>query len=189
MNFNPNQFIYMKKNIKKFLILSFITLFIALGEANAANVAVLDVENVLKNSLVAKDIQSQLSAKLKEFQAEIDQKQTELEAEGKKLDSKKSVLSESAFQNEQDEFEKKINKVKYTIDERQNSLKSAAKKALDQVNEKINIIISDITKEQKIDLIVPAAQTIFYAESIDISSEVLKRLNKAITKVKVEFDK
>jgi Skp family chaperone for outer membrane proteins len=59
---------------------------------------------------------------------------------------------------------------------------------MSKVNDEIKTIIADISKEKSLDLIVPAAQTLYYKDELDISNEVLKRLNKEVTKVKVSFE-
>jgi Skp family chaperone for outer membrane proteins len=51
-----------------------------------------------------------------------------------------------------------------------------------KVNDKIKDIIAEISKEKELDLIVPASQTLYYNDNLDISAEVLKRLNKKIRK-------
>jgi outer membrane protein len=173
--------------IRNFALVSLLTGFIALSHANANNIAVLDVENIVKNSSVMKDIQGKVSKKQSEFQKEIDKRQSQLESESKKLDSKKGILSEEAFAKEQVAFDKKVGELRDHLEKRQSSLKKASNDALLTVNDKIKEIIADISKERKLEIVVSASQTFYYNETVDISAEVLKRLNKKITKVDVKF--
>jgi outer membrane protein len=174
--------------IRNFAAITLMVVFMAISNAKAADIAVLDVENIVKNSAVMKDVQNKVSKKQTEYQKEIDKRQTALEAEGKKLDSKKGILSEEAFNKEQAGFDKKIGDLKDYLEKRQNSLKKASFDAMAKVNDKIRDIIADISKEKKLQLVVPASQTLFYDNEIDISSEVLKRLNAKLTKVDVKFE-
>ena len=57
-----------------------------------------------------------------------------------------------------------------------------------KINDKIKDLIADISKEQDLDIIIPASQTLFYKDQLDISAEVLKRLNKKISKFDVKFE-
>ena len=57
-----------------------------------------------------------------------------------------------------------------------------------KVNDRIKDIIADISKEKELDVIIPAAQALYYKDDLDISAEVLARLNKKITKVDVKFE-
>ncbi len=57
-----------------------------------------------------------------------------------------------------------------------------------KVNDKIKDIIADISKEKDLDVIMPSAQALYYKDELDISEEVLTRLNKKITKADVKFE-
>lgn len=178
--------------MKKSFMASFTTLatiFTLLSfNANAGSIAVLDVEKIVKESKAMRDIQKRVTKKQKSYQKEVNKKQKSLEAEQKKLEGKKKVLSAKAFAKEMKKFEKKIEKLKTLVDKRQSSLKKASVDGMAKVNDKIKVIISELSEEEDIDLIVPAGQTLFYKDNLDISKEVLKRLNKKITRVKVKFN-
>jgi outer membrane protein len=173
----------------RFALLSALTLLVGLGNANASNIAVLDVENIIKNSSVMKDIQKRVSGKQSEFQKEIDKRQADLEAESKKIQSKKGVLSDEAFVKEQEKFEKKVEELKAYVEKKQNSLRKASLDAMSQVNEKMKDIIEEVSTAKGFDVVIPSAGTLYFKDSsMDISSEVLKKLNKSIAKVEVKFE-
>jgi len=60
--------------------------------------------------------------------------------------------------------------------------------SMSKVNEIIKEIIADIAKDKNYEVIIPASQTVFFNETLDISEEVLKKLDKKITKVDVKFE-
>ncbi len=171
---------------------SFITLtaLCALFSFNAfaGSIAVLDVEKIVKESTAMRDIQGKVTKKQDEYQKDVTKKQKELEAEQKKLEGKKDLLAKEAFEKEMKKFEGKVDDLKTFVDKKQNSLKKASMDSMSKVNDKIKDIIAEISKEKDIDLIVPTSQTLFYKDEMDISAEVLKRLNKKITKVDVKFE-
>lgn len=172
---------------KHFLISSAVFALFAFN-ASAAGVGILDVEKIVKESSAMRDIQNKVSKKQDEYQKEVTKKQDELESEQKRIEGKKNVLSKEAFEKETKGFEKKIDDLKTFVDKKQNSLKKASMESMSKVNDKIKDIIADISKERELDVIVPASQTLYYKDELDISSEVLKRLNKKITKVDVKFE-
>ncbi len=156
--------------------------------ANAGSIAVLDVEKIVKESAAMRDIQGKVTKKQDEYQKEVTKKQNELQAEQKKVEGKQKVLSKEAFEKEMKKFEEKVDDLKAFVDKKQNSLKKASMDSMSKVNDKIKDIIAEISKEKDIDLIVPTSQTLFYKDEMEISEEVLKRLNKKITKVDVKFE-
>ena len=172
---------------KHFLALAAIFAVFSLN-ANAAGVGVLDVEKIVKESVAMRDIQAKVSKKQDEYQKEVTAKQTALEAEQKKIESRKSTFSKEALEKESKNFEKKVDDLKAFVEKKQNSLKKASVDGMSKVNDKIKDIIADISKEKEFDLIVPSAQALYYKDELDISAEVLKRLNKKITKVDIKFE-
>ncbi len=156
--------------------------------ANAGSIAVLDVEKIVKESTAMRDIQSKVSKKQDEYQKEVTKKQKDLETEQKKLEGKKTILAKEVFDKEMKAFEGKIDDLKAFVDKKQNSLKKASMDSMSKVNDKIKDIIAELSKEKDVDMIVPTSQTLFYKDEMDVSAEVLKRLNKKITKVDVKFE-
>jgi len=172
---------------KRFVLISAILMLVGFS-ANASEIAVLDVEKIVKESSAMRDIQSKVTKKQTDYQKDVDKKQKALEADQKRIEGKKNVLTKEALEKEVTEFDKKVEDLKQFVDSKQNVLKKASLDAMSKVNDKIKDIISEIAKERKIDVIIPAAQSLYYEESLDISAEVLEKLNKKVTKVDVKFE-
>lgn len=172
---------------KSFIALTAACAFFSFN-ANAGSIAVLDVEKIVKESAAMRDIQGKVTKKQDEYQKEVTKKQKDLEGEQKKLEGKKNLLAKEAFEKEMKKFEDKVDDLKAFVDKKQNSLKKASMDSMGKVNDKIKDIIAEISKEKDVDLIVPTSQTLFYKDEMDISAEVLKRLNKKIVKVDVKFE-
>jgi outer membrane protein len=171
---------------------SFLTIFAVSAlisfNASAAGIGVLDVEKIVKESSAMRDIQKKISSKQDDYQKEVTKKQDDLESEQKRIEGKRNVLSKEAFEKETKAFEKKIDDLKTFVDKKQNSLKKASMDSMGKVNDKIKDIIADIAKEKDFEVIIPSSQTLYYKDALDISDEVLKRLNKKITKADVKFE-
>ena len=125
---------------------------------------------------------------MNEYQKEVTKKQNDLESEQKTIEGKKTILSKDGFEKEVQKFEKKVDDLKTYVDRKQNSLKKASMESMSKVNEIIKEIIADIAKDKNYEVIIPASQTVFFNETLDISEEVLKKLDKKITKVDVKFE-
>jgi outer membrane protein len=172
---------------KKFITLLALYSFISLN-ASAGEIGILDVEKIVKESSAMRDIQGKVSKKQDEYQKDVTKKQSSLEAEQKKIESKKNVLSKEALEKESQAFEKKVEDLKTFVEKRQNSLKKASLDGMSKVNDKIKDIIAEISKEKNLDVIIPSQQALYYKDELDISAEVLTKLNKKITKVDVKFE-
>ena len=166
----------------------FAAVFILSAPASALEkIAILDIEKIAKEAKVVAYIQVQVTKKQAVFQKEINKKQAALEADQKKLESRKNILSKEVFEKEQLEFEKKIDSLKELVEKKQNSLKNASTEAMSKVNEKMKDVVADIAKEKQIAIIIPASQIVFAVDGLDISLEVLEKLNKKVSTVEVKF--
>ncbi|MCE3254700.1 MAG: outer membrane protein [Rickettsiaceae bacterium] len=177
-------------NIKGFLALCFAVTFAATffvaSSASAQNIAVIDLETVLKNSDAMKDAQDKISKKQAMFQKEIDKKQEALEKESKQLNSKKGSLSEDAFAKEQEKFSKKVAELKDMVNKRQDSLKKSSLEAISKINDKIKEVVEEIRKEKNLDVVISSTGTVFYKDELDISDKVTSKLNKKISKIDIK---
>jgi outer membrane protein len=180
----------MKITTKSFAVLFsalFLTInFANLNTANATNIAVVDIESVLKNSDAMKDAQQKISKKQAGFQKEINKKQEALEKEGKQISAKKGSLSEDGFAKEQEKFSKKVDDLQEFVKSKQDSLKKSSLDVIAKVNDKIKEVIDEVKEEKKLDLIITSQSAIFYQDDLDISEEVLKKLNQKISKIEIK---
>jgi outer membrane protein len=172
--------------IKGFVVLFLALSFTNIAAANATNIAVVNLENVLKNCDAMKDAQQKISKKQTSFQKEIDKKQEALEKESKQVAAKKATLSEEAFNKEQEKFSKKVDDLKELVNNRQDALKKSSMDVITKVNDKIKEVVEEIKEEQKLDLIIAAGSAVYYQDNLDVSAEVLKRLNKKVSKIDVK---
>jgi len=171
------------------LITSFVNLSLVKAEAvapKAQNIAVVDLESVLKNCEAMKDAQAKISKKQSGFQKEIDKKQEALEKESKQINSKKGILSEEAFNKEQEKFSKKVDDLKELVSSRQDNLKKSSLDAISKINDKIKESVEEIRKEKNLEVILSASSTIFYKDELNLSDEVTKKLNKKISKIEIK---
>lgn len=174
--------------MKKVFLALLVYLLTSYNLAVASQIGVLDVDKIIQESSAVVDIQKKVDAKKVSYENEINKKQSQLEGEQKKLEDKKITLSKEAFEKEVKGFEAKVDDLKTYIDRKQNSLKKASIDAMSKVNDKVKTIVSEIAKEKELDTIIPASQTLYFKDELDITAEVLSRLNKKITKVEVKFE-
>lgn len=172
----------MKKIIALAAILSLFSM-----SSQAGEIGVLDIEQIVKESDAMKYVQNKITDKQEEYQKDIDKKQSALEKEQKRIEAKKNILSADAFEKKVKEFEEEVRELKDFVEKRQNTLRKASLDSMGKINDEIKEIITDISKERGFDIIIPASQALYYKEKYDISEEVLKRLNKKLTKVPVTF--
>ena len=151
------------------------------------NIAVVDLKKILDESKAAKTAQKEI--------ADIKTKyMNEIKAEDKKLvDSRKSILnqrkalSEAAFNKRVAEFEKKIREERTKAAKKQKVIEEAFVKSLQLIKDETVKIVNDIAKEKELDLVIPTAQVLYTKPGIDITADVLNRLDRRLTKVNINI--
>lgn len=153
-----------------------------------ANIAVINIQSIMHDSTAAKSVKSQLDAKQKSYQDELSKKEEKLNKEDQELAKQKDILSK-------EEFEKKFRKLKQEVVEGQKDVQSkkaaldkAFAQALNDIQKSVYDIVSEISKERGYIMVVPTSQILYADQKLDISAEVLQKLNKNLPDLKVKFD-
>lgn len=157
-------------------------------DPNAIVVAVVDGQFVLRESLASKAIQKQIEFRRNQYQSEISTKEQILREREKELLQQQSVLSAEAFAQYRREFENDVTIVQRIVAERRGELDKAYAKGIKIIQVEVSQILKEISSEMNIDLIMPVSQTLYFDQKLNISSEVLRRLNDRLPDLTLEFE-
>lgn len=152
------------------------------------SIAIIDVQKIMTKSMAARSAQEQMDKKKKEYEDEIKAQEEKLQKTEKELSSQQSVLAKDVFQKKAQEFKQKVVEVQRKVNSRDQQLKTASNKAGATIQSNVVDIIKDMAKEKGFTIVLPASQTLYSDASMDISDEVLKRLDKKLPNLKLEFN-
>jgi Skp family chaperone for outer membrane proteins len=151
----------------------------------AAKVAVLDVQRILREAKAMKNIRDQVSQLRKAYQQEIEAKQADLRKENEDLRRKRTILSSDAFDEERRKFDQKVAEVQRLVQSRNQQLDRANAEAVIEVQKVYNAIVLELANERSYGLIFRKSATIVVHPPIEVTPEVLARLDKRLPAVKV----
>ena len=157
--------------------------------AEGTKIAVVNIQGIMKDSKAAKSVRSQLESKQKAYQAQISKMEESMQKEEQELGKQRSVLSQEAFEKKVQDFRTKATKMQRDVQGKKATLDSAFEGALNDIQKVVSEIISTLAKEKGFQVAVPTSQLLYAEPAIDISDEVLSRLNKKLPKVSVKFEK
>ena len=157
------------------------------AEDAKTDIAVVNIQQVMKDSTAAKSVREQLEAKQKAFQSEITKKEESLQNEDKELAKQQKVLSKEAFAEKAKAFRAKATEVQKEVQSKKALLDAAFERSLGDIQKSVNEVIAELAKEKGFKLAVPTSQILYSDSDMDISADVLKRLNKKLPKVDVKF--
>lgn len=177
------------KNTKQCILGTVLIVFMVMMPwlAQATEVAIVDIQRIMKEATVVKDIQGQIDKKKQEYQASITEKENTLKEVDKELASQRAILSPEAFESQRKEFIDKVAKAQKEVQDKTATLERSYTAALGDVQQSLNEVVGKLAGEKNFDLVIPSSQLIYAKGSLDITSEVLKRLNKKLPKMKVKI--
>lgn len=168
------------------IVLSFVLL--AAGNASAEQkYVVVNVQKIMQQATAASAARDQLKAKQKQFQDEVSKQESALQKEDQELAKQRTVLSQEAFQEKVKAFREKAAGVQRDVQGKRAALTKAFDSAITTIQQNVTGIIASMAKEKGFDVAIPASQVLYYDPSLDVTDEVLSRLNKQLPSMTVQF--
>jgi outer membrane protein len=158
----------------------------ASGTEAPLRVIVMSIENIRRNSVAVKNIREQIAGYRKEFQAGIQKEESALRSANQELAKKRTILSPEAFAKERRQFEQRVIGVQKLVQKRKRQLDQAQVESMVKVEERMNQIVANIAQSRNASLVLRRAQTVLVARGLDVTAEVLARLNKELVDVPVK---
>lgn len=153
-----------------------------------SNVAVVNIQAIMRDSMAAKSVREQLEQKQKSFQGEIGKKEEQLQKEDQELAKQRSVLAKDAFEKKLQEFRGRATKVQKEVQSKKALLDGAFERSIGQIQKAVTDIIAAMAKEKQFTVAIPTSQVLYAEPALDITDEVLKRLDKDLPRVDVKFE-
>lgn len=174
--------------MKKFLFTLIAAATMAASPALAeTTIGVVNVAKIMKDSKAATAVRTQLEAKQKAFQAELDAKEKELQTEDQALVKMKDTADKAAFAEKVKAFQTKAAAAQAQVRTKKESLDKAFAAALEEIQKAAVDVTKDVATEKKINLIVSSAQVLYGDPALDVTNDVLKRLDAKLPTVTLKF--
>ncbi len=162
--------------------------------ANAENlrIAVIRMDAIQNEAVALKDLREQKTKYENELREELTRDQKALEKEKEEIEKSQDVLSREALQRRVVDYQNKVTKLQRDLTERAQSIEMSYQKALADVQTKhLDPIIEGVIAKKKLSLVVDGrmARIGADAENLDITNEVVKALDKKVSKVKMDTPK
>lgn len=161
----------------------------AAAEAKPPLIAVVDVQAILRDSKAAKTVHPQIEKFRDRFQKDVRQRENELRAASQDLARQRAVLSAEAFAKKRREYEAMARNAQVEVQAKKRQLDRAFSNAMGKVQSALIKATAHIATERKIDLVLPKTLILLSAKSLDITQEVMRRVDKDLPTVKVTLPK
>lgn len=150
-----------------------------------ARIAIIDYQFIQQKSAAMIDINSQIERRRQIYQEEISLQEQELRAEDQELVRQRSILAADAFAQKRREFEARVAAVQRVVQARKKELDGAYEYGLKQIQGAVINIIAELSEIHGFNLVLSRQQIVFADSALNISEEVLRRLNERLPRVEV----
>lgn len=148
-------------------------------------IAVIDVQRILVDALAVKNIRDQITKFGTEFEKEIEKERTEIRTANQELARQRTILAPESFAEKRRKFEQRVVEVQRLVQQRQRELDKSRNEAMGVVNKSYTGIVWKIANERNLAVILRKSQTAYAIPTLDITKQVLARLDKELPTVKV----
>ena len=145
----------------------------------------LDFKYILNNSDAGKKAQDFLKKKLENGVKNLKNREIKIQEQEKKIIQQKKVISSDEYKKKVENLRKEVSSLQQ---ERSKLLEGVAKqrtKARNELLAALNPIIKEYMNEKKIRMVVDKKSLLLADENLDITKEIITRLNKTLKSIKL----
>ncbi|MBI1273909.1 MAG: hypothetical protein GC131_07480 [Alphaproteobacteria bacterium] len=150
-----------------------------------AVVAIVDVQRILQESLAAKDVQQQLEAQRAKFQQQISEEEKRLATAENTLKRDREKLTDDAYAVREQQLRRQFLEVERDVQSRRRALDQGFNESMGAVRTSLLSIVPKLAAERGANLVVLKQQALWFDDRLDITDEVLNRLNTKLKTVPV----
>lgn len=136
-----------------------------------------DVQQILRDSLVAKDVQAQMDQRTQLYTKEVTGQENDLQKVQDELEQQRTKLAPEVFNAKMRDFQQRYDTLDNRVQVARQALQQSYNDAMTKIENTALQIISDIAAERKANLVVAKAAVLFEAPELDITQEVIQRLD------------
>ncbi len=152
--------------------------------ADVAKIGVIDLQKILETSAAGKAIQAELKIEKDKMEEDLKNKGAEIENIRKRLERESMVMGKEMREEKERESRIKINDFKSLQKKYRSSLQKLEGSLMEQLKTDIDEIVKEIGKKGGYLLIINKFGVLYSPNSIDITDNVIGKLNTKYTKRK-----
>jgi outer membrane protein len=151
----------------------------------APAIAVIDMQQVLRESKVGQDINRQLEPYARGLQDELNKGQETFRREEEELRRQQAVLAPDAFAQRSKQFQDRWNEVNRQIQVRRQAFERSQNAASVEVKKQLRTIVDGLAREMGFNLVLEKVTTVYSSESLEITRQVVQRLDQSLPSLQV----
>ena len=151
-------------------------------------VGLADLNGVLRAADANVKVRELLDVQRQKFQSEFSKVEAELQQTERDLMSKRELLSAEEYDKQIKSFQARVTRLQQDIQKQRQSIDNAYQKAQSNIRAEAISVITEIASELRLDLVLKRDSSLIFLPHLNISDEVLKRLNERTKNARIEIE-
>lgn len=184
-----NNFISFKRFFSICFVLTFfVSSTLYSNDYPSTSVGVLDLNKVLVESKAAKKAAEEIDEIAKNIELQIKETDQKMIDEQNKLIEAQSIMAPEAFEEKRKDYENSVNEYNVERQQRLLSIDELINDSRAIILESLKPILEEISNEKGITVLLEKGNILLNADNMDITDEVIKRLNKELPNIEISFE-
>ena len=151
-------------------------------------IALVDIGGVLRAADANNRVRELLDGQRAKFQEEFRAVEVDLQQSERDLLAKRELMAKDEYDKLVNEFQARVSSVQKEIQYKRQSIDNAYQKALSNIRRLAMEVITKIASEREIDLVLKRDVSVIFLPHLNISDEVLTRLNERTKNARIEVE-
>ena len=151
-------------------------------------IALVDLDGVLRSADANNRVRELLDGQRAKFQEEFRTIEVDLQQSERDLIAKRELIAKDEYDKLITAFQTRVSSVQKEIQYKRQSIDNAYQKALSDIRKLAIEVITKIASEREIDLILNRDSSVIFLPHLNISDEVLSRLNERTKNARIEVE-
>ena len=181
---------YLEENMKKLFIIFAIALVVGSLSTTAKaaeDVLIVNLQYVVSQSKSGVSLRKQSEALNKEVVDLRDSISKDLQAKGKKLEDDKTLLAPEVFQERLQALQAEAETKQLELQTKVQKIQEGIQRASSSIDSVMSPILQELVNEKGAKILLDRQAILFGDPKLDISAEVVKKLNKRLPDVKINI--
>ena len=146
-----------------------------------------DLNGILRAADANVKVRELLDTQRQKFQDEFSLVEAELQQTERDLMSKRELLSADEYDRQIKAFQARVTQLQQDIQRKRQAIDNAYQKAQSDIRAEALSIITEIARDMKLDLVLNRDASLIFLPHLNISDEVLTRLNERTKNARIEI--
>lgn len=159
----------------------------AAGPLPAPVLAIVDVQRILNDSLAATSVRKQVEAQRAKFQSEIEKEENGLRQAEQDLTKARDQLTPDVYADREQQLRQRFLAVERHVQARRKALEQTLADSMNAVRKSLLEVVDTVAHEHGANLVLVKELVVWTDKSLDVTDEVLARLNQKLPQVAVKM--